>query len=85
MKMALDLAQEDDHHRAILTALNPILPSKATALYLDEGAANIVYTIIIPNFTIEDAVGPFASNRFFFADPATGESIFDGKILLVFL
>jgi hypothetical protein len=83
--MAVEPAEEDDHHRVILTALHPVLPSKTMALYLGEGAANILYTIDVSNFTINDAVGPFSNNRFFLADPATGGSVFDGKVLPVFL
>jgi hypothetical protein len=85
MEMVVGPAQEDDHYRAILTALHPVLPSNSMALYLDEGAANIVYIIDVPHFTINDAVGPFSNNRFFLADPATGESVFDGNVLPVFL
>lgn len=83
--MAVEPAQGDDHRRVILTALHPTLPRKTTAIYFAEGAANIVYTIDVPDFTMDNSVGPFANNRFFPADPATGESFFAGIVLPVFL
>lgn len=67
MEEALNGLVTEDDYQAILAAEHPVLPAGAVVQYVNEGAANIVYSLSVPASTAGEVTVPpdNNSNNFF--------------------